>query len=155
METPCREIGKFMILSLNHSIGTRCPAQRLLLAAMLAIGLCGIAGCRQKLQLPKTCPVRGKVVFRQGGPFPGGTIQFQSLDRPSVSASGKIGPDGTFELTSFIAGDQAPGAVAGRHRVIITPPFIGGAPPTIPPVPPQEITVSEGENNLTITVDRK
>jgi hypothetical protein len=155
MEKLCREIGKFMAFTLNRSKWSDRPAQRILLAVMLAIGLCWVGGCREKPKIPKTCPVRGKVVFQQGGPFPGGTIQFQSLDRPSVSASSKIAADGTFELTSFIAGDQAPGAVAGRHRVIITPPFIGGAPPTIPPVPPQEITVSEGENNLTITVDRK
>jgi hypothetical protein len=130
------------------------PARRLLLAAVLALGLCWVAGCRQKPKIAETYPVRGKVVFRQGGPFPGGTIQFHSRAKPAMSASSMIGPDGTFELTSFIAEDRAPGAVAGPHRVIVTPPFIGAAP-TIPPVPPQEITVSEGENNLTITVERK
>jgi hypothetical protein len=125
-----------------------------ILALILAFGLGFLAGCREKLQLPRTYPVSGKVVFRQGGPFPGGTIQFQSLSQTTVSASSNIEADGTFQLTSFIANDQAPGAIPGRHRVIITPPFIGNAP-TIPPVPSQEVTVSEGENNLTITVDRK
>jgi hypothetical protein len=147
-----------MFLHAGHTKSTSTAARRISFLGIdlivLAAGLCVAAGCRQKMELNETYPVRGKVVFRQGGVFPGGTIQFQSLARPAVSASGKIGPEGTFELTSFIADDQAPGAVAGRHRVIVTPPFVGAAP-TIPPVPPQEITVSEGDNNLAITVDRK
>jgi hypothetical protein len=111
-------------------------------------------GCRSKALLPPTCPVRGKVVFRQGGALNGGTILFQSLVKPEVSASGKIEADGSFELKSFIAGDEAPGALAGSHRVTITPPCQGNQF-SMPPIPPQTIAVSEGDNNLTITIDKQ
>jgi hypothetical protein len=115
--------------------------------------LCVVLGCRSKMQLPPTWPVRGKVVFRQGGTLPGGTILFQSLVKPQVSASGKIEADGTFELKSFIAGDEASGALAGSHRVTITPPCVENRF-TMPPIPPQTIAVSKGDNNLTITIDK-
>jgi hypothetical protein len=121
------------------------------LALVLALGLA--AGCTPKAQLPKLVPVRGKVVFRDGGPLTGGTIQFQSQQRLDVVASSVIGADGSFELSSFISGARAPGAVPGLHRVIIEPPFAKGSQ-SAPTIPPQEITVTEGENSLTITIEK-
>jgi hypothetical protein len=122
-------------------------------AGLLAIGICLLVGCGNNPRLPSTHPVRGKVVFRQGGPLSGGTILFQSKDKPGIVAVAKIGEDGSFEVKSSMAGDEAPGAIAGRHEITITPPFVGGRF-TMPPIPPQEVTVSEGENNLTLTIDK-
>jgi hypothetical protein len=124
-------------------------------ASLLVFGLCFTSGCNSQMKLPTTYPVHGKVVFRQGGAFPGGTITFQSQVNSAVSASSRIGPDGTFELKSFIAGDEAPGALAGLHRVVIVPPLDDKAVmSTLSPIPVQTVKVSEGENNLTITVDK-
>jgi hypothetical protein len=124
-------------------------------AGVLALGLCLAFGCGSQAKLPQTHPVRGKVVFRQGGAFPGGTISFQSQVNSAVTASSLIKAGGTFELKSFIAGDEAPGAIAGLHRVVIVPPLDDKAVmSTLSPIPVQTIKVSEGENNLTITVDK-
>jgi hypothetical protein len=126
------------------------------LMGTLIFGLSIVLGCGSKMKLPATYPVRGKVVFRQGGVLPGGAIFFQSQANLSVSAGSPIAEDGTFELKSFIVGREASGAIAGLHRVVITPPFLlNGAPYRIPPIPDRTLMVSEGENNYKITIERK
>ena len=119
----------------------------------LAAGLGIAAGCGAKAKLPRTVPVRGKVVYRDGTPFSGGQIQFQSKTNPAVAASSTITADGNFELNSFMAGAAAPGAMAGSHRVLVIPQMDENHR-LVPPIPPQTITVAEGENNLTITVEK-
>jgi hypothetical protein len=119
---------------------------------LLASSLCLAAGCGPKAQLPSTYPVHGKVVFRQGGPLAGGDIYFQSEADPNVSAAGLIAPDGAFEVTSFIAGARAAGAVPGRHRVLVIPPSPDNSQ-SVPSVPPQFVEVAPGENDFTITID--
>jgi hypothetical protein len=157
----CRETCKIMKLNtLNPMLfPQRCGGKYSwrIPASLLFFGLCFTSACNSnKMKLPTTYPVRGKVVFRQGGAFPGGTISFQSKVNSTVTASSLIKADGTFELKSFISGDEAPGAIAGLHRVIVVPPLddkkaLASLPPTIPP---QTVKVSEGENNLTITIDK-
>jgi len=110
------------------------------------------AGCKSQARLPDTVPVRGKVVFRGGAPLTGGMIQFQSQERPDVMASSVIAPDGSFELSSFMSGARAPGAVPGQHRVIIVPPFDESNRHS-PAIPPQDVTVSAGKNDLTIAIE--
>jgi hypothetical protein len=158
MEKVCRETCKIMKLILFNPMpfpqrGGGMYSRRVP-AGLLVFGLCLLSGCNSKVKLPATHPVRGKVVFRQGGVLPGGTITFRSQVNPAVSASSRIGPDGTFELKSFIAGDEAPGAPAGLHSVIIVPPLDNKAMASLPPFPEQTVKVSEGENNLTITLDK-
>jgi hypothetical protein len=125
-----------------------------ILAGTILSGLCLVFGCGHAAKLPSVNPVRGKVVFKQGGHLAGGSIVFISQDNPKVSASSKIGEDGTFELRSFIAGDEASGAIAGSHRVTIVPPCIGNSF-AMPSIPEQTISVSSGENDLTITIDKQ
>jgi hypothetical protein len=79
--------------------------------------------------------------------------QHDSQVHSAVSASSQTGKDGTFEWKSFITDDEAPGAVAGLHRVIITPPYVNGVFLQIPPIQPQTVKVSEGENNLMVTIE--
>jgi hypothetical protein len=128
--------------------------QARMMAGTIICGLLLTLGCGKNVKLPPTNPTRGKVVFRQGGHLTGGSILFVSQDNPSVSASSKIGEDGTFELRSFIAGDEAPGAIAGSHRVTIIPPCIGNEF-SMPSIPEQTVSVSPGENNFTITIDKR
>ena len=116
----------------------------------------------------RTYPVHGKVIFGDGSPMPGGTIEFRNVsqgDQPIIT-SGIVAEDGTFELITF---GNKKGAVAGTHRVIVSPkrtppPAVPGAKPLRrPTVDPRflnyntsklEVTVSDDENNLEIRVER-
>jgi hypothetical protein len=79
--------------------------------ALSAVVLVALAGCGN---YPKTAVVRGTVTYK-GKPVPNGTITFiPTDDRPS--ATGDIGPDGSYRLTTYRPGD---GAVLGTHKVVI------------------------------------
>jgi hypothetical protein len=60
-------------------------------------------------------PVKGKVTYK-GQPLTKGVVEFEPRGSGRL-ATGKIGSDGTFVLSTFRDGD---GAVAGHHRVSIT-----------------------------------
>ncbi len=82
--------------------------------AMLLLATAGCifwAGCGPRR--PRTAPVRGTVTFA-GQPVTEGRIFFHPEE--GRSAIGRLGPDGTFELTTFKTGD---GAVPGRYRVVV------------------------------------
>src|SRR6478752_10675518 len=79
----------------------------LYLAAAVAIG------CTKKGGLA-TAPVSGKVTYR-GKAVPTGTVMFVPSEGPA--ATGEIGSDGSYKLTTFSPGD---GAVIGTHKVTIT-----------------------------------
>ena len=79
--------------------------------AVLLIG-CGGQG-------PPTYQAGGKVVFSDGTPLGGGTIEFRPVRaEKSVTARGTIQPDGTFQLSTFEPDD---GAIEGEHLVLISP----------------------------------
>jgi hypothetical protein len=62
---------------------------------------------------PETIPLTGRITY-QGKPVPTGRIMFYpEQGRP---ATGTIEADGTYRLTTFVAGD---GASLGRYRVTI------------------------------------
>lgn len=63
----------------------------------------------------KTYPVQGVVVFADGSPVRVGTIETKSVDH-GVQATGSIGTDGSFSLTTYESND---GAVSGQHRCVI------------------------------------
>ncbi len=84
----------------------------LLLVSLSACLLVCSVGCGS--DRPKTAVVRGKVTYR-GKAVPNGTISFVPASGPT--ATGEIGPDGSYTLTTFRKGD---GAVLGAHRVVIT-----------------------------------
>jgi hypothetical protein len=64
-----------------------------------------------------TYEVRGLVRYTDGKLLRDGTVEFGSMDRDkSITATGDIHPDGTFELGTF---ELADGAVVGRHRVVV------------------------------------
>jgi hypothetical protein len=58
-------------------------------------------------------PASGRVLFRDRRPVSAGVIEF--VPSNGVSARAKLNPDGTFTLAT----GKRPGAVAGRHRVMI------------------------------------
>jgi hypothetical protein len=92
-----------------------------------------ILGCGKSGRLA-TYKTTGRVAYEGGAPLKGGSIMFEAIDHP-VMARAMIGDDGSFELGTYAVGD---GAVAGKHRVAISPaiplevdPDAGSIPPTI------------------------
>jgi hypothetical protein len=87
-----------------------------LLLAVLTLTICA-AGCGSKPQSdrPATYPVSGTVTMN-GEPVTDANVNFQLTDG-SRGASGLTDQQGTFSLTTFVAGD---GALPGEYRVAIT-----------------------------------
>lgn len=117
-------------------------------------------------------PVTVKVSFPDGQTLEGAIVAFQSVpnsdaadESKSISAIGKVGADGTCQLTTYKRGD---GAVAGQHRVTVAPPPMvqdpdetGRLRPLIHPrflrsaTSGLEVTVSaDGPNKIEIEIER-
>jgi len=94
----------------------------LLVAAVFAVAWA--TGCDRETRL-RTYPVSGTVLYQDSERFAGGNqsfIVFESIEN-NINATGVIEADGTFSLGTYEPND---GAVAGRHRVSITPPAPAG-----------------------------
>jgi len=126
------------------------------IAMLLGLSGCGGPGAR-------VAPVKGKVVF-DGKPVKGGSITFRPVASGTESkagalgkpATGDVGDDGTFVLSTYGKGD---GAVVGKHEVLFTPflaevksyedkrelpPWHGAMPKT------KQVEVKPGSNDITI-----
>jgi hypothetical protein len=80
-----------------------------MLRYLLLLTLGAVLGCGQ--DGPTLAKVRGTVTYKNA-PLKFGSVVFQP--EKGKLASGKIQPDGTFELTTNTPGD---GAVVGTHRI--------------------------------------
>ncbi len=95
------------------------------IARLAAFGLLlAAAGCGGN----KLHPVRGQVVYQDGSPvkgLEGGQVVFEGTgpDGKKYSATGPLDAEGRFELGTEKPGD---GAVAGKNRVLISPPTSEG-----------------------------
>lgn len=78
----------------------------------LAVAVLFLSGCGSGR--PKTASVHGKVTYK-GQPVPRGTVTF--IPDGGTAATGEIGSDGSYTLTTFRKGD---GAIPGTHKVVIT-----------------------------------
>jgi hypothetical protein len=116
-----------------------------------------LAGCSDGTGL-KTYPVSGKVVGPGGKPWAGGRVTFTSVADQQVRATGEIGPDGGFALTTYVvvngqAKTQA-GAVAGEHTVTLEPAGgkvdRDGESKTPPLTAAKKAVVGERNNDLTV-----
>ena len=136
------------------------------LLSLLAVPLCFMTGCGP--QGPTIYPVKGKVVYDDGTPLSSeAVIEFEALDGvwSGRNARGLVKEDGTFTVTTVKRHD---GAVAGRHRVIVSDPYRGvdpeeGGGSVSPQIDKKfasyntselEVIVEEKENELTIEVTR-
>jgi hypothetical protein len=114
------------------------------LAAVVVLAGCGKSG-------PKTAVVRGTVTYK-GKPVPNGSVLFVPDGGPT--ATGEIGPDGSYTLTTFKKGD---GAVLGPHKVIISATQDMGdrlpedRSPMPPPIVPEKYS-SYGTTDLKVEV---
>ena len=96
----------------------------LCVVALSAILTMLAGGCGEKSEFPATEPVSGKVTYK-GQPVTKGTITFQS--DAGQTATGMIGPDGTYTLSTF---GEKDGAIPGHHKVMV---IANDADPTLMP----------------------
>jgi hypothetical protein len=82
--------------------------------AVVLLSSCWGCGSNAGPYVGKTVPVKGKVTYK-GKPLTRGEILFEPDS--GREANGNIQPDGTFELSTFKAGD---GAIPGKHRVAVS-----------------------------------
>ncbi len=81
------------------------------------------AGCTPAVELPKTYPAGGLVVYKGGRPLAGGSIQLTSADDPLLRVVGTIESDGRFTLSTLKDNARVTGAPAGQFQVTVTPPL--------------------------------
>src|SRR5262245_59249829 len=91
-------------------------SKRVAIALSVAIVLSVGAGCGSGGQ--GLAKVTGKVTYK-GKAVPNGTVNFNPVDSNKPSASGKIQPDGSYTLETFLGSRPSPGAVIGAHKVVI------------------------------------
>src|SRR5438105_2908960 len=91
---------------------------RFLIAGVVGLSLLS-PGCGGDTNRPKVAPVSGKVTHK-GQPLTSGDVIFTpagGMDGAAGQiATGQIGSDGTYRLTTFNTGD---GAVLGTHKVTV------------------------------------
>ena len=83
----------------------------LMMIALLLVG-CGSSSGPAR---PALNPVKGKVTLGTGAPLAFGTIAFEPAGGRAYRCSGKIEPDGTFELET----GSEKGATAGKYKVSV------------------------------------
>ena len=93
-----------------------------------------------------TVPVKGKVTYK-GRPLAKGVVTFEPRNS-GRTATGAIGPDGAFELTTLQKGD---GATPGKHRVSVS-----GTGPTVKAelIPLKYTEVNTSKIELEVTKDK-
>jgi hypothetical protein len=126
---------------------SQAPSPRWTLTKVAAVTLVGIVGCGGGM--PRTYPVKGKVVFKGGQPVTDGRIQFQATTDPQVKALGDIANDGSFSLTTYVEAKNAKGAPAGTYHVVVEL-----ERPTKVVALPSAYTVEPGENDFTIVIEK-
>ena len=127
---------------------SQAPSPRWRVMKVAAVALVAIVGCGWGM--PRTYPVKGKVVFKGGTPVPDGRIQFQSTTDPPVKALSDIDKDGSFSLTTYIEAKNTGGAPAGSYRVVIEL-----ERPVEVVALPSAYTVEPRENDFTIVIPKQ
>ena len=132
------------------------------IASLVLAGLSTWSGCGESGDEYQVAPVKGTVTFN-GEAVKGGSISLrpttQVAGKEGVAgkpASGKVGDDGTFVLSTYGKED---GAVIGKHKVSYLPAIKGAESYDDKPAPSpyaglkpktEEVEITAGENNLNI-----
>lgn len=126
------------------------PIAVALLLSAVCLSATGCGAKKPSAPAPKTFPVTGKVVTKDGKPVAGGMVEFQSKTNNQLSVTSEIKPDGTFSLISRRDGEQFPGATEGDYQVTLFPPMSASqtdAPKTLP----ETFKVEPKDNTITLT----
>ncbi|MCH7725975.1 MAG: hypothetical protein IH991_05770 [Planctomycetes bacterium] len=119
----------------------------------LGVVLVTLLGCGSSLP-----EVKGKVVLSTGEPFPGGSIEFRSVNDSSLTIMGQIKKDGSFTLRTLGVDGAVDGAAPGSYHVEITPMLegdqtqVGEGVSAAPIVLNGTYEIKASDPNLTITV---
>ena len=126
------------------------------LAALLPLCLLLALGCGKQVDMPATHPASGKVVYKDGRPMKGGTIQFTPLaPDASYTVTGETDDNGSFALHTLKGNRKASGAVEGQYRTTVMPPQTADHQQITPVALPGTFIVKPGENVFsTITIPR-
>lgn len=97
-------------------------APHALVVLAMAAACTSYCACSAGYSGPPTVPVRGRVVFADGGDVKAladrqCAVVFNSLEDPDVMAYGEIEEDGTFTLATVKERRSQAGAIAGTHQV--------------------------------------
>jgi len=120
-----------------------------LLLATVALTLLAALGCWKPADLPATHAVSGQVVYTDGQPLNGGTIQFVAFPHnPLLTVIGAIENNGHFTLNTLKGERKVAGAVEGQYQVTIIPPLPDNHQPVLPITLRGAYTVKPGENSF-------
>jgi hypothetical protein len=112
--------------------------------SLAALTVVLFASCGKPSYQLETSPVQGTVTL-DGEPLPSGYVVVPTLK--GRMATGRIQPDGTFEMTTYTPGD---GVQTGSQRVIVTP--APGDEPVAKRVPIPQRYQQAGTSGFTIDV---
>lgn len=127
-------------------------ALALFMGALLLVG-CG--GGKKSGDLPKTYPVKGKVVDQKGNPMKGGAVQFDSGKGGDMTVVGTINPDGTYVVKTFRDKTEMDGAPEGEYEVTVTFPLGEGNAPPPPVTLSKKFKVEAKDNTFDIDLRKK
>ena len=97
------------------------PSRLAGLAPAVLAAICSLSGCGSDVELH---PASGKVIYPGGAPVPAGSLEWTSIDaQPPRVARSVIEPDGSFRLETVLEQGAAPGALPGKHRVLVRSPL--------------------------------
>jgi hypothetical protein len=123
-------------------------------AMVLAVGVC-VAGCQggNERPEPKTYPVRGKVVYKDGTPVTPGRVEVQTTEDVYHTTIGLLESNGSFSLYTLSNNKRYEGAQAGTHQAFVT---------VVDPRSNEEIRVPAGkctvqpsnDNDITLRIDK-
>lgn len=123
-----------------------------LTAALVSILASSFTGCGgSRLQPVVTHEVKGKVLLADGKPLAKGRVVLVPVEGLTPSASGDLGADGAFTLTTRDSGD---GAAVGKYKVRIEPPQDQQTRKYVRPAFPLKY-VDEDSSGLFVTIDAK
>gem|GEM_PF-1885009 len=114
---------------------------------MLMLTVIVLAGCQSSSSSLPTYEVKGKVLLPTGKALAAGRVIFVAEDGLLPLASGEVGTDGAFSLTTQSPGD---GAAPGKYKVRIEPAGSKNPRKTKPDFPVKY--VDEDSSGLVVTV---
>jgi hypothetical protein len=125
-----------------------------LLALALMIGM-DFAGCQSDSgrPIPKTYPVRGKVVDKNGAAITNaGRIEFETPNELYHTVLGMAEPDGTFTMYTLSNDKKYMGATEGPHQVFVI--LVNKQTGEESRVQAADCTVQPSDNDMTIVIDK-